>query len=90
VAASYSVASRAFSSQPIDHDQYHSGFGSTQRTSQFVVNQALVGGTPRVRCLLLKLKPNLLRSPRWSSYRRVGNWELILSPDPKGKFILQL
>jgi hypothetical protein len=55
-----------------------------------VVKQALVGGIPRVRCLLLKLKPKPLRSPPLSSYRFVVNWELILSPHSKGKFILPL
>jgi hypothetical protein len=55
-----------------------------------VVKQALVGGIPRVRCLLLKLKPKPLRSPPLSSYRLVVTWELILSPDPKGRFILLL
>jgi hypothetical protein len=53
-----------------------------------VVKHALVGGIPSVQCLLLKLKSKLLRSPRLSSYRFVVNRELILSPDPKGKFIL--
>ena len=55
-----------------------------------MVKQALVGDIPRVRCLLLKLKPKLLRSPRLSPYRFVVNLELILSPDAKGKFILPL
>lgn len=65
-------------------------FGSTQGTSQLVVKQALVGSIPRVQCLLLKVKPKPLRSPCLSSYRFVVNRELILSPDPKGKFILLL
>jgi hypothetical protein len=68
----------------------HSGFECTQRTSQPVFKQALVGGIPRVRCLLFKLKPKLLRSPPLSSYRFIVNLELILSPHPKGKFILML
>jgi hypothetical protein len=66
----------------------HSGFGSTQRTSQLVVKYALVGCIPLVQCPLLKLK--LLRLPRSCSYRFAGSRELILSPDPKGKFILLL
>jgi hypothetical protein len=61
---------------------------AAQRTSQLVVRQALVGGIPRVQCLLFKQQPKLLRSPPLSPYRFLVNWELILSPDPKGKIIL--
>jgi hypothetical protein len=85
VAASYSIASRVFSSQPIAPT-----FACTQRTSQLVVKHALVGCIPRVQCPLFKLKPKLLRSPPLSSYWFVVNRELILSPDPKGKFVLLL
>jgi hypothetical protein len=103
VAASYSVASRVFSSQAIapcpsgtEGSQYRSrylkelGYYVWQHTADnhLVVKQASVGCIPRVQRLLLKLK--LLSSPRLSSYRFVVNWELILSPDPKGRFILLL
>jgi hypothetical protein len=51
--------------------------GSTPRTSQPVLNQAIRGCIPLFQRLLLKLK--LLRSPGFSSYLCVINWELILS-----------
>ena len=59
--------------------------GSTARTSQIVLNQAIRGGIPLVQRLFFKLK--LLRSPDFCSCLCVVKWELILSPDPKRRFI---
>ena len=61
---------------------------AAQKARRAKDKQPLAGCIPRVQRLFLK--PALLRSPDLSSYRCVVNWELILSPDPKGRFVLLL